>query len=395
MKRMKRLTALVLIVCMAIAAVGCGPSKSSQGSENSKYRVAMITDSGDITDQSFNQTTYEACLEYCTDNNIDFTYKKPDGDTDYARIAMIDVAVAEGYNIIVMPGYIFAPALVEVTYKYPDVKFIALDMTAGDIIAAAVGSKYYENPDAYEAADYYNTKNTYCAVYQEEIPGYMAGYAAVKLGYRKLGFLGGQAVPAVMRYGFGYVQGINDAAKELGIVDQVEVEYAYGGQFYGSTEITAAMDTWYSQGTEIVFACGGGIFTSAAEAAAKVGGKMIGVDSDQSPIIDAYGEGMTVTSAMKGLGATVKAMLNSIIVDDTWEEHVGKIENLGLISGTDMTVNYVGLPEDATQWNDGFTVDDYHELVEKIYDGQIKIDNSTDKMPAVEVKVDERQGSIM
>lgn len=395
MKRMKRLTALVLIVCMAIAAVGCGPSKSSQGSENSKYRVAMITDSGDITDQSFNQTTYEACLEYCTDNNIDFTYKKPDGDTDYARIAMIDVAVAEGYNIIVMPGYIFAPALVEVTYKYPDVKFIALDMTAGDIIAAAVGSKYYENPDAYEAADYYNTKNTYCAVYQEEIPGYMAGYAAVKLGYRKLGFLGGQAVPAVMRYGFGYVQGINDAAKELGIVDQVEVEYAYGGQFYGSTEITAAMDAWYSQGTEIVFACGGGIFTSAAEAAAKVGGKMIGVDSDQSPIIDAYGEGMTVTSAMKGLGATVKAMLNSIIVDDTWEEHVGKIENLGLISGTDMTVNYVGLPEDATQWNDGFTVDDYHELVEKIYDGQIKIDNSTDKMPAVEVKVDERQGSIM
>lgn len=395
MKRIKRFTALLLVICMALAVVGCGPSKSSQASGSSEYRVAMITDSGDITDQSFNQTTYEACLAYCTENNIDFTYKKPDGDTDYARIAMIDVAVAEGYNIIVMPGYIFAPALVEVTYKYPDVKFIALDMTAGDIIAAAVGNKYYDDPDAYEASDYYNTKNTYCAVYQEEIPGYMAGYTAVRLGYRKLGFLGGQAVPAVMRYGFGYVQGINDAAKELGITDQVEVEYAYGGQFYGSTEITAAMDTWYSQGTEIVFACGGGIFTSAAEAAAKVDGKMIGVDSDQSPIIDAYGEGMTVTSAMKGLGATVKAMLDSIIADHTWEEHVGKIENLGLISGTDMTVNYVGLPEDTTQWNDEFTAEDYHELVEKIYDGQIKIDNSIDKMPEVDVKVDERQGSIM
>lgn len=395
MKRMKTLAALFLVVCMAVSVIGCGPSKSSQGSGNSDYRVAMITDSGDITDQSFNQTTYEACLEYCTENNIDFTYKKPDGDTDYARIAMIDVAVAEGYNIIVMPGYIFAPALVEVTYKYPDVKFIALDMTAGDIIAAAVGNQYYENPDAYEASDYYNTKNTYCAVYQEEIPGYMAGYAAVKLGYRKLGFLGGQAVPAVMRYGFGYVQGINEAARELGVVDQIEVEYAYGGQFYGSTEVTAAMDTWYSQGTEIVFACGGGIFTSAAEAASKVGGKMIGVDSDQSPIINAYGEGMTVTSAMKGLGATVKAMLDSIIVTDTWEEHVGKIENLGLVSGTDMEVNYVGLPEDTTQWNEHFTVDDYHELVRKIYDGEITIDNSTDKMPEVAVKVNERQGSIM
>lgn len=395
MKTIRPFAALLLAVCLMFSVMGCGPSESVKTDGNSEYRVAMITDSGDITDQSFNQTTYEACLEYCTENRIDFTYKKPDGDTDYARIAMIDVAVAEGYNIIVMPGYIFAPALVEVTYKYPDVKFIALDMTAGDIIAAAVGSKYYDNPDAYEAADYYNTENTYCAVYQEEIPGYMAGYAAVRLGYRKLGFLGGQAVPAVMRYGFGFVQGISDAAEELGITDQVQVEYAYGGQFYGSTEVTAVMDTWYSQGTQIVFACGGGIFTSAAEAAAKVDGKMIGVDSDQSPIIDAYGEGMTVTSAMKGLGATVKAMLNSIIADHTWKEHVGKIENLGLISGTDMTVNYVGLPEDTTQWNDEFTVDDYHALAEKIYDGEIKIDNSTDKMPEVSVKVDERKGSIM
>ena len=207
MKKLKRLAAFLLAVCIAVSALGCGPSGSQESTSDSDYRVAMITDSGDITDQSFNQTTYEACLEYGTENNIDFTYKKPDGDTDYARIAMIDVAVAEGYNIIVMPGYIFAPALVEVTYKYPDVKFIALDMTAGDIIAAAVGSKYYDDPDSYEASDYYNTENTYCAVYQEEIPGYMAGYAAVKLGYRNLGFLGGQAVPAVMRFGFGYVQG--------------------------------------------------------------------------------------------------------------------------------------------------------------------------------------------
>ena len=386
---------MLLVVSMVLAAAGCGASGGKEKEGGSKYRVAMITDSGDITDQSFNQTTYEACLQYCTEKKIDFTYKKPDGDTDYARIAMIDVAVAEGYNIIVMPGYIFAPAIVEVTYKYPDVKFIALDMTAGDIIAAAVGNKYYDNPDAYDTADYYNTKNTYCAVYQEEIPGFMAGYTAVKLGYRKLGFLGGQAVPAVMRYGYGYVQGINQAAQELGVTGDVSVEYAYGGQFYGSTEVTAAMDTWYTQGTEIVFACGGGIFTSAAEAASKVGGKMIGVDSDQSPIIDVYGEGMTVTSAMKGLGATVRAMLDANITTNTWKEHVGKIENLGLVSGTDMSVNYVGLPEETTQWNQNFTVEDYHELVRKIFDREIQVDPSIEQMPAVKIQVNERKGSIM
>lgn len=398
MKAYKKLVSVLLVLTMvcSIFLAGCGSSADySNGDSDSEYRVAMITDAGDITDQSFNQTTYEACEEYCSASNIPFTYKKPDGDTDYARIAMVDVAVAEGYNIIVMSGYIFAATLVEVTYKYPDVKFIVLDMTAGDIIAAAVGGIYYSNPDAYTASDYYNTGNTYCAVYREEIVGYMAGYTAVSLGYRSLGYLGGQAVPAVMRFGYGYLQGIDQAAKDLGVTDEVHVEYAYGGQFYGSTEITAAMDTWYSKGTEVVFACGGGIFTSAAEAAAKTGGKVIGVDSDQSPIIDAYGEGMTVTSAMKGLKATIFAMLDAIIVNNTWEEHVGKIENLGLVSGTDTSLNYVGLPEDTTQWNDSFGLEDYKTMVNQIFQEEIKIESSIDAVPEVSVDLNMREGSIM
>lgn len=395
MQKAKNVLAILLAAVLVFSLVACGGSSAFENKGNSEYRVAMITDAGDITDQSFNQTTYEACAAYCQKNNIDFTYKKPDGDTDYARVAMIDLAVAEGYNILVMSGYIFAEALVETTFKYPDVKFIVLDMTDGDIIAAAVGSKYYDDPAAYNAADYYNTGNTYCAVYKEEIPGYMAGYTAVRLGYRKLGYLGGQAVPPVMRFGYGYLQGINDAANELGVTDEISVEYAYGGQFYGSTEITAAMDTWYSSGTEVVFACGGGIFTSAAEAAAKVNGKMIGVDSDQTPVIDAYGEGMTVTSAMKSLTATINAMLDSIIMTGTWDEHVGKIESLGLASGDDMSLNYVALPEESTQWNEDFTAEDYHEMVRKIFEGEIVIDDSVDQMPEVQVQVNARQGTIM
>lgn len=392
---MKRLAALLLAVMLTLSLTACGPGIPEGATEEGAYKVAMITDAGDITDQSFNQTTYEACSAWCSAHDVPFTYKKPDGDTDYARIAMVDVAVAEGYNIIVMSGYIFAGTLVEVTYKYPDVKFIVLDMTDGDIIAAAVGNAYYANPSAYEASDYYNTGNTYCAVYKEEIPGYMAGYVAVKLGYRKLGYLGGQAVPAVMRFGYGYLQGINEAAKELGVTDEVSVEYAYGGQFYGSTEITAAMDTWYSRGTEIVFACGGGIFTSAAEAAAKTGGKVIGVDSDQSPVIDAYGAGMTVTSAMKSLTATINAMLDAIIITNTWGEHVGRIENLGLVSATDTSLNYVGLPEDTTQWDENCTVDDYRALVKEIYEGDLVIEDSVEQMPEVDVALHVREGTIM
>ena len=222
------------------------------------------------------------------------------------------------------------------------------------------------------------------------ISGYMAGYAAVKLGYKHLGFLGGMSVPAVTRFGYGYVQGVDEAAKELGITSDVELEYVCGGQFYGDADITAYMDTWYgSKGVEVVFACGGGIYTSAAEAAAKVDGKVIGVDSDQSGII---GEDITVTSAMKGLAPTVKTALDAI-KDGNWEsDYAGKIDNLGLVSENPED-NYVQLPMETTQWDDNFTVDDYKDLVKKLYNGEIEVSSDITAMPKTEITVND-YGSI-
>ena len=144
----------------------------------------MVTDYGDITDQSFNQTTYEACKEYCDGAGLDFKYYKPNDNSTAGRVAMVDAAVADGYNIIVMPGYAFGGTIVETSSVYPDVKFIALDVAAGDILEAALGDQYDYNPANWNVGDYYNTDNVYCAIYQEELCGYMAGYAAVKLGYR-------------------------------------------------------------------------------------------------------------------------------------------------------------------------------------------------------------------
>ena len=375
---------LLAAAVLGMATLAMAATASAEGD----YKVAMLTDSGDITDQSFNQTTYEACKAFCEENGVDFNYYKPEGDSDDARIASCDQAIADGYNVIVMPGYLFAPTLVEETPVYPDVKFIALDVSAGDILSAGVGESYDYNPDNWDVTEYYNPENTFCAIYQEELPGYMAGYAAVKLGYKHLGFLGGMSVPAVIRYGYGYVQGANDAAVELGIADEVTVEYVYGGQFYGDADITAYMDTWYStNGVEVVFACGGGIYTSAAEAAAKVGGKVIGVDSDQAPIIDAYGEGMTVTSAMKGLAPTVNTLLTETILNDNFGAYAGKIENLGLVSEVSAD-NYVQLPE-STQWADGFTEDDYNALVAAMFNGEIEVSNAIDAAPEVEITLNE------
>ena len=387
---MKRILALVLALCMVFALCACGngdkDAKETDTPNETTYKVAMITDSGDITDKSFNQTTYEACKAFCADNDVDFQYYKPTADTTEARVEMIDQAVADGYNVIVMPGYLFAGAIVEAAPQNKDVKFIALDVSLGDLLEAGVtakGEKYDYEPDNWKLEDYVDMSNVYCAVYQEELCGYMAGYAAVNLGYTKLGFLGGMAVPAVIRYGYGFVQGANAAAVELDT--KIEINYVYGGQFQGDADITAKMDTWYANGTEVVFACGGGIYTSAAEAAAKVNAKVIGVAVDQAGIIDGdYGDGITVTSAMKGLYPATYDTLTDVIVNGKWADYVGKIETLGLVSGDDPTLNYVQIPMDSTQWDDNFTKDDYKALVKAMFDGTVKVSNDTTAMPAVD-----------
>ena len=387
---MKKLFAIAIALSMVLSLCACS---SNGNGESGDYKVAMITDYGDITDQSFNQTTYEACKAFCEANKIDFTYYKPNGDSTADRVAMVDTAVADGYNVIVMPGYAFGGTIVEAAPNYPDVKFIALDVAKGDILEAAVGADYDYNPDNWKIEDYLDMSNVYCAVYQEELSGFMAGYAAVSLGYKELGFLGGMAVPAVIRYGFGFVQGCEAAAADKGVT--ANVKYAYGNQFYGDADITAAMDTWYADGTEIVFACGGGIYSSAAEAAAKVGGKVIGVDVDQKAIIDgAYGDGMTVTSAMKGLYPTTYDTLNDVIVNNNWSKYSGKIETLGLVSGTDTEANYCQISVNSTQFDDNFSKDDYAKLVSDMFSGVIKVSNDVSAMPATSLVTVDDQGNI-
>lgn len=383
----KKALSLVLASAMVASLVGCGSSAETETpsaaetttteaaatdaatteaaateaatTDNSDKKIAMITDSGDITDESFNQITWETCVAYGEANGIETQYYKPAEDTDEERINAVDLAVAEGATVVVMPGYLFGPAIAEEQDLYPDVTFIAVDVTEGDIVNlagenVALGS------------------NVYICSFQEEQAGYLAGYAAVKDGYTSLGFLGGIAVPAVIRYGFGYVQGINAAAEEMGV--DVDVKYYYGGQFYGDDAITARMEGWYADGTQVVFACGGGIYTSAVDAAAQYDGKVIGVDVDQFPKIgDAC-----ITSAMKGLGSAVEAALDAY-TSGNWSSIGGKSEQLGLTQG-----DYLGLPTADASWGfTTFTKDEYETVLGGIKDGSITVSNDTENQPEV------------
>lgn len=377
---MKKLLTALLCVVLALGCFAC--TSNEEDNYNKDYKVAMITDYGDITDQSFNQTTHEASKVFCAANNVKYKYFKPATNDDAGRIASAELAISEGYNVIVMPGYAFGGTIDEIASEYSNVKFVALDVGAGDL----------KKPLSSNATSF---------VYKEELSGFMAGYAAVKEGYKKLGFLGGMAVPAVTRFGYGYVQGADKAAAELGITGQVSINYVYGGQFYGDADIKSRMDTWYTGGTEVVFACGGGIYTSACEAAqaANKNGKVIGVDTDQHAIITANynDENLCITSAMKGLAATVKTALTDIILNNSanWDtKYAGKIATLGLVSGTDVESNYVQLPIAEGSWKmTKFTVNDYKALVAKMYSGDITVSSDIDVEPTVTISVD-YQGTI-
>lgn len=322
-------------------------------------KIAMITDSGDITDESFNQITWETCVAYGKEHGIETEYFKPAEDTDEERINSIDLAIAEGATVVVMPGYLFGPAIAEEQEINPDVTFIGIDITDGDVVnlsGEATGVK----------------DNVYICSFEEEQAGYLAGYGAVKDGYTSLGFLGGIAVPAVIRYGYGYVQGINAAAEEMGV--DVNVKYYYGGQFYGDDAITAKMEGWFADGTQVVFACGGGIYTSVVDAAKEYDGKLIGVDVDQHAKLG----DICITSAMKGLGSAVTDALDAYF-NNEWSSHAGKSEILGLGQG-----DYLGLPTDDASWGfKTFTKDEYETILSGLKDGSISVSNDTENQPEV------------
>ena len=347
-------------ITSVLSACGGSDSNSSstaaEGSDKIKM-VALTCDTGTIDDESFNQTSWEAISSYMGDA---CQYYIPEADaSDEDRETLIRQAVNDGADVIVCVGYVYGASLAWAADQYPDVKFIAVDVTLEDIGTDTVPA------------------NCYCLTFKEEQAGYLAGYAAVKDGYTKLGFLGGMAVPAVIRYGYGYVQGADAAAQELG--SNIAVNYFYAGQFYGDANLTSRMEGWYTNGTEIVFACGGGVYTSAVEAALKSNGYVIGVDVDQNFVgvngvaAGNYAYNPFVTSATKNMTVAIQDALDGIN-EDKWDSLAGTVAKFGLEDG-----DYIALPTAEDSWNfKTFTKEEYEEVKSKIASGEIVVDDNSE-----------------
>lgn len=359
MKKSRKLLALILSLSMAFALAACAPtggqpsgspsaspsaspSESAKPSEStpaeSKLKVFMITDKGDINDKSFNQGTWEGVQAWAASNDAESHYLKPADATTDDYVASIEQAVKAGAKVIVTPGFLFEEPIYIVQDQYPEVSFILID----------------GNPHNADYTDFKTAGNTVGILFAEEQVGYLAGYAAVKDGSTKLGFLGGMAVPAVVRYGYGFVQGANDAAAELGV--KIDMKYHYTGGFAATPEAQAMAAGWYNSGTQVIFACGGAVGNSAMAAAEANNGKVIGVDVDQS------GESTTViSSAMKGLKESVAQMLDAY--------KAGSFpggENLVLGAAE----HALGLPMETSKW-EKFSQADYDTLYGKLADASV------------------------
>ena len=329
-------------------------------SADGTYQVAFVTDVGQLKDKSFNQGTYDGVKLYAAANDLSYKYYQPaNGNeaTDDDRFDAMQAAVNGGADVVVCAGYLQEAALTRAAIANPDTKFVFVDGyplsdESGNVLTNVAG-----------------------IAFKEEQAGYLAGYAAVKDGFTKLGFSGGGGGtnPACCRFGYGYVQGANDAAKELGTNVEMNYSWQYGATFSGSTELQTMISGWYANGTEIVFACGGSMFQSIAAAASANDKYVIGVDVDQSGESD-----YVVTSAMKGLSDAVQWAVGHVY-DGTFSEIGGVATSLGVEN------NSVALPTADSSWRfETFTVEEYEALYQQMLDGSLVVDADYEKLESTD-----------
>lgn len=325
----------------AAAPAGTEAPKTASESSDGGYELALVTDLGTIDDKSFNQGAWEGLTKYAEENNITYKYYQPQEGTTDSYLETIGLAVEGGASLIVCPGFLFEEPVYLAQDEYEDVTFILLD----------------GEPHSGDYSEYRTNDNVMPILFKEDEAGFLAGYAAVKDGYTKLGFMGGMAVPAVIRYGYGFIEGAEYAAAEMGI-SGIEVMYNYTGQFAATPEAQSMAASWYQNGTEVVFGCGGAVGNSVMAAAQEKGAKVIGVDVDQS-----FESDTVITSAMK--------MLSNSVYDGVKAYYDGNFPG-GETSVFTAANAGVGLPMETSKFNT-FTQADYDAVMDKLVNGEITL----------------------
>ena len=138
-KRFIAVAAMALVVVLTFT--GCGSNSNNSGGaaddsgSNSEYEnsVAMVL-SGLITDEAFNQFTYEGMMRAAEELGIKTAYKE--SVTQDEQVEIIRQFAKQGYSIIIGQGGQFGEALSIVAEEFPDTQFIF-----------SVGTETYDLPN--------------------------------------------------------------------------------------------------------------------------------------------------------------------------------------------------------------------------------------------------------
>lgn len=349
----KRIIALLLATTMLVSLTACGTKKEAEkdttegttteettqedttAEEDTTEKVAfsagMVTDTGGVNDQSFNQSAWEGLQNLQKNTGADISYLESTQETDYAP--NLDKQVDEGKNLIWGIGFAMADAIITASETNPDVNFAIID-------------------NAYETTP----ENVTGVMFRAQEPSFVVGYIAglsTKTG--KVGFVGGMKGNIIDQFEYGYRAGVDYAAKELGKEITVDVQYAES--FSDSAKGKAIATKMFSSDCDIVFHAAGGVGVGVIEAAKEAGKFAIGVDRDQAYLAPEN----VLTSALKLVNVAVELVSTEALNGTTIG---GQTYNYGLAEDA------VGIPEENPNM-DPAIYDKAMEVEQLIKDGTI------------------------
>ncbi len=308
---------------------GCSGGDSGSASGDS-VKIEMVTDTGGVNDQSFNQLAWAGLQQLGEENGWEVGYLESTQEADYAP--NLDRCVDDGCALIWGVGFAMADAIATCAQTNPDIKFAIIDNA---------------NPS--------DAENIVGVQFRAQEPSFIVGYIGASFSKTgNVGYVGGISSDVIDQFEYGYKAGVAYANSVNGTNVQVQAQYAES--FSDSARGKAIAQSMFSNGCDVVFHAAGGTGTGVIEAAAEAGKYAIGVDMDQNHLAPEN----VITSALKRVNVAVVDVSNQIINGELADPNV----TLGL------TEDCVGIPEDHALYGDEI-YNAAMEIEEQIKNGDI------------------------
>ncbi len=340
---MKKILSLGLALVMGLSLVACGNKDTEENKPSAKtIKIGMVTDTGGVNDQSFNQSTWEGLQALAKeDKTFEVKYLPSATDADYKT--NIQTFVDDGTDLILCVGFKLAGATREAAEAYPDQKFAIIDDDS--------------NADL---------DNVACLMFAQEQSSYLVGMVAGMMTKSNVvGYVQGVVAPNMNLFGIGFVSGVLAANPDAKVLQ-------YNANSFGDASLgQTAVNKFVTEGADVVYHAAGGVGAGVISACKDNGIYAIGVDSDQSVLAP----DTVITSAMKRV--------------DIAAQDISKAVKDGTFSGGVKTYDIHNGGVDIAPTQDLLT-DEVKAAVEKakagLLDGSIKVPTDRKDCPEFTLK---------